>query len=41
MALNEQQEKLCDDSRWDFSDLNAIFLNCTSSARRSSPTPRG
>ena len=27
--LNEQQEKWCSDSRWDFSDLRALFLNCT------------
>ena len=29
MTLNEQQEQLCDASRWDLSDLRAIFLNCT------------
>ena len=29
MSLSERQEKLCDDSRWDFSDLSALFLNCT------------
>ena len=29
MSLNEQQVKLCEESRWDFSDLKAIFLNCT------------
>ena len=29
MVLNEQQEQLCKDSRWDFSDLRALFLNCT------------
>ncbi len=28
-SLNEQQEQLCDASRWDLSDLRAIFLNCT------------
>jgi multimeric flavodoxin WrbA len=27
--LNEQQKKLCSESRWDFSDLSAVFLNCT------------
>jgi multimeric flavodoxin WrbA len=27
--LNEQQDKLCSESRWDFSDLSAVFLNCT------------
>ena len=29
MALNEKQQALCDSSRWDFSDLTALFLNCT------------
>ena len=29
MALNERQKELCDTSRWDFSDLKALFLNCT------------
>ena len=29
MVLNAQQEQLCKDSRWDFSDLKALFLNCT------------
>ena len=29
MALNEQQEALCTESQWDFSDLNALFINCT------------
>jgi multimeric flavodoxin WrbA len=29
MALNEFQEKLCSESEWDFSDLSAIFINCT------------
>jgi len=28
-ALSEKQKALCDDSRWDFSDLRALFLNCT------------
>ncbi len=27
--LDERQEQLCSESRWDFSDLRAIFLNCT------------
>ena len=27
--LNEQQEKWCEESQWDFSDLKALFLNCT------------
>jgi len=27
--LNELQEKWCSDSTWDFSDLKALFLNCT------------
>ncbi len=29
MTLNEQQESLCTESKWDFSDLKAVFLNCT------------
>ncbi|NKB66145.1 MAG: flavodoxin family protein [Candidatus Latescibacteria bacterium] len=29
MTLNQQQESLCTESTWDFSDLTAIFLNCT------------
>ncbi len=29
MALNERQLQMCADSRWDFSDLRALFLNCT------------
>ena len=29
MGLSERQERLCTESRWDFSDLRAIFLNCT------------
>jgi len=27
--LNDMQERLCEESRWDFSDLNALILNCT------------
>lgn len=29
MGLSERQLKHCEDSRWDFSGLNALFLNCT------------
>ncbi len=29
MVLNEQQEAMCRDSEWDFSDLKAMFINCT------------
>ncbi len=29
MSLNEQQEQMCSESKWDFSDLSALFLNCT------------
>ena len=29
MVMNERQEKLCEESSFDFSDLSAIFLNCT------------
>ncbi len=27
--LNELQEKWCSESEWDFSDLNALIINCT------------
>ncbi|MDH3228107.1 MAG: flavodoxin family protein, partial [Thermoleophilia bacterium] len=27
--LNETQEKLCEQSTTDYSDLSALFLNCT------------
>ena len=27
--LNKKQEALCSQDKWDFSDLNALFLNCT------------
>lgn len=29
MVLNERQIEMCEESRWDFSDLRALFLNCT------------
>jgi multimeric flavodoxin WrbA len=29
MALTPRQAELCDQDRWDFSDLKAIFINCT------------
>ena len=29
MPLNEKQVALCSASQWDFSDLKALFLNCT------------
>lgn len=29
MTLNEKQEQMCSESEWDFSNLNALFLNCT------------
>lgn len=29
MNLSKKQEQLCDDSQWDFSDIKALFLNCT------------
>ena len=27
--LSERQVEMCETSRWDFSDLTALFLNCT------------
>ncbi|MFA0813654.1 flavodoxin family protein [Microbulbifer epialgicus] len=29
MTLNKKQIEDCESSRWDFSDLKAVFLNCT------------
>jgi len=29
MVLTEKQEELCAESRWDFSDLRALFISCT------------
>ena len=29
MPLNEFQQELCATSRWDFTDLRALFINCT------------
>lgn len=29
VMLTPMQEELCTQSRWDFSDLNALFVNCT------------
>jgi multimeric flavodoxin WrbA len=29
MALSKKQEELCNESKWDFSKLKALFLNCT------------
>ena len=28
-TLSKKQLELCDQTRWDFSDLSAVFLNCT------------
>jgi multimeric flavodoxin WrbA len=28
-VLNDTQRRWCEESRWDFSDLRALFLNCT------------
>lgn len=29
MTLTQKQKELCSESQWDFSDLSALFLNCT------------
>jgi hypothetical protein len=29
VTLNDMQEELCQQSRWDFSDMRALFINCT------------
>lgn len=36
MSLTTQQQRLCEDSRWDFSDLSALYINCT---LKKSPQP--
>lgn len=35
MTLNKKQEELCSQNKWDFSNLSALFLNCTLK-----PTPK-
>ena len=29
MVLSDRQQEMCEESRWDFTDLKAQFLNCT------------
>jgi multimeric flavodoxin WrbA len=29
VELTEPEQRLCDESRWDFSDLRALYINCT------------
>ena len=29
MTLNDRQRKMGEESKWDFSNLKALFLNCT------------
>ena len=29
VTLNDQQQEMCATSKWDFSDLKALFINCT------------
>jgi multimeric flavodoxin WrbA len=29
MTLTDRQRRQCEQSRWDFSDLDAVFINCT------------
>ena len=28
-TLNDKQLEMCSNSKWDFSDLKALFINCT------------
>ena len=37
--LSRQQEELCEQSQWDFSDLRALYINCTLSEPKYCPTP--
>jgi len=41
MGLNKQQQGICETSRWDFSDLTALFLNCTLKRSPESRVPIG
>jgi hypothetical protein len=38
--LDTRQEQLCDDAGWDFSNLRALYINCTLKRSPQSPTPR-
>ena len=29
MKLSKNQEEMCDQNKWDFSDLKTLFINCT------------
>lgn len=29
MVLSQRQQEMCAESKWDFTDLKALFLNCT------------
>jgi hypothetical protein len=33
MTLTDRQRRQCEQSRWDFSDLDAVFINCTLNGR--------
>ena len=41
VTLTDFQEELCTTSRWDFSDLRALYVNCTLKPSPSSRTRRG
>ncbi len=41
MSLSDQQQQLCDDNEVDYSDLSALFLNCTLKPSPSESHTRG
>jgi hypothetical protein len=40
MELSERLEMLSSTKRWDFSDLRAVYVNCTLNGPQNSRTPR-
>ena len=41
MQLNEYQQELCTTSTWDFTDLRALYVNCTLKPSPAFRTRRG
>ncbi len=41
MELSERQKELCTTSKWDFSDLRALFINCTLKPSRTRSNTEG
>jgi hypothetical protein len=41
VSLTDFQRELCETSPFDFTDLRALYVNCTLKRRPSSRTPKG